>query len=77
VRNAPTRLMKELDYGKGYRYGHVFEGGFAPQEYLPEPLRQRRFYRPTDRGYEKTIGERILYWDNLRKSLASEEGEKP
>jgi putative ATPase len=77
VRNAPTRLMKELDYGKGYRYGHVFEGGFAPQEYLPEPLRQRRFYRPTDRGYEKTIGERILYWDNLRKSLESGEGEKP
>jgi len=62
IRNAPTRLMKELNYGKGYKYAHDFAGGYAVQEYLPEKLKGRRFYRPTDRGYEKFIRERLEKW---------------
>jgi len=64
IRNAPTRLMKELDYGKGYRYAHDYPEGYAPQDYLPDELREKnvRFYRPTERGYEKIIGERLAHW---------------
>jgi putative ATPase len=62
IRNAPTRLMKGLGYGDGYRYAHDYQDGYAPQEYLPELLRNRRFYQPTHRGYEKTIRERMEYW---------------
>jgi putative ATPase len=67
IRNAPTRLMKELDYGKGYRYAHDFVEGYAPQEYLPEKLRGHSFYRPSGRGYEKMIGERMRYWEEMKK----------
>ncbi|MBN1957978.1 MAG: replication-associated recombination protein A [Desulfuromonadales bacterium] len=59
IRNAPTRLMQNLDYGKGYRYAHDHEGGFAEQTYLPAELEEKIFYRPVERGYEKTISERM------------------
>ncbi len=59
IRNAPTRLMKELGYHKGYRYDHDYEEGYAAQEYLPEKLKGKRFYEPTERGYEKSIKERM------------------
>lgn len=62
IRNAPTSLMKELGYGKGYRYAHDHQDAFAPQHYLPEPLRDRRFYTPSDRGYEQTIRARLDQW---------------
>jgi putative ATPase len=70
IRNAPTKLMKELDYGKGYRYAHDFADAYVPQEYLPDELRGKggRFYRPTDRGYEKIIGERLDYWRKIREA---------
>ncbi len=75
VRNAPTGLMKELDYGKGYRYAHDYREGFAPQEYLPEPLRGRRYYRPVERGYEKMIAERMRYFEGLRSEPGGKEKE--
>ncbi len=59
VRNAPTKLMKELGYGKGYKYAHSFTGGYVPQDYLPEALAGKQFYKPTKHGYEKSIGERM------------------
>jgi len=59
IRNAPTKLMKELGYGAGYRYGHDFEGDYAEQDYLPDSLRGRQFYAPKGHGYEKTIIERM------------------
>ncbi|MFO0586852.1 MAG: replication-associated recombination protein A [Polyangiaceae bacterium] len=60
LRNAVTKLMKEEGYGEGYRYAHNEEGGFAAGEtYLPEELTGSRYYEPTERGYEKTIGERL------------------
>jgi putative ATPase len=68
IRNAPTGLMKGLGYGRGYRYAHDFEDALAPQEYLPAELAGRRFYQPTDRGFEKTICERLERWrETLRR----------
>jgi putative ATPase len=60
LRNAVTRLMKEEGYGQGYRYAHDEEGGVAAGEtYLPDEMPGARFYAPTDRGYERMIGERL------------------
>jgi putative ATPase len=60
LRNAPTKLMKELDYGKGYRYAHDEEGGFAAGEkYLPDGLEHLNFYRPVERGLEIRIAEKL------------------
>lgn len=62
IRNAPTAMMKEMGYGKDYKYAHNFEGGYVPQVHLPQGLEDRTFYEPTDRGYEKTVGERLKAW---------------
>jgi putative ATPase len=62
LRNAPTRLMKDLEYGKGYRYAHDEAAGIADMECLPPAHRDRRFYEPTDRGFESTIRERLSEW---------------
>ncbi|MGE0083170.1 MAG: replication-associated recombination protein A [Desulfococcaceae bacterium] len=59
IRNAPTKLMKGMGYGKGYLYAHDFKDGYIPQEYLPEELRGRFWYYPADRGYERTVKERL------------------
>ena len=75
IRNAPTKLMKELDYGRGYRYAHDFADAYVPQEYLPDELRGKgsRFYRPTERGYEKIIGERLDHWRKIREANAKKD----
>jgi putative ATPase len=62
LRNAPTPLMEEMGYSKGYRYPHSFPGAFVEEEYLPEKIKRRRFYHPTDRGYEQEIRERLKKW---------------
>jgi len=60
LRNAPTKLMKELDYGKGYRYAHDEEGGFAAgEQYMPDGLQEQRFYEPVERGLEIRIAEKM------------------
>jgi putative ATPase len=59
LRNAPTRLMKELGYAKGYKYAHDFPDAKVEQDHLPSELKGKRFYHPTDRGYEATIRERM------------------
>jgi putative ATPase len=59
LRNAPTKLMKELDYGKGYKYAHDFENNFTEQQNLPDQLKDKRYYRPTENGREKQIKERL------------------
>jgi putative ATPase len=76
IRNAPTQLMKELGYHQGYRYAHDYAGGIAAQEHLPEALAGCRFYRPTERGYEKLISERMAYWEEVKKGKVSG-GRKP
>ena len=72
IRNAPTGLMKKLGYGKGYRYAHSYPGAYTRQEYLPEKLKGRVYYHPTDRGFEKTIGDRLLKWRKPKKKKAEE-----
>jgi putative ATPase len=62
LRNTPTGLMKNLGYGKGYKYAHEFEGGVVYQQNRPEPLQDKRYYFPTDRGVEKRIAERLERW---------------
>ena len=64
LRNAPTRLMKELDYGKGYQYAHDVEGRVADMECLPESLAGRRYYHPTQEGREKLLAQRM---EEIRK----------
>ncbi|RYG07946.1 MAG: recombination factor protein RarA, partial [Burkholderiales bacterium] len=60
LRNAPTQLMKELDYGKGYRYAHGEEGAFAAGEnYFPEGMPPPEFYRPVERGLEIRIADKL------------------
>ena len=69
IRNAPTRLMKDLGYAKGYMYAHHYKDAVVPQAYLPDKLKRQRFYFPTDRGFEKTIKDRLDRWQQLlRKS---------
>ncbi len=67
IRNAPTALMKGLGYGRGYQYAHDFKDAYTPQDYLPEKLQGRVFYHPSDRGYEKTVKDRLDRWRQLRR----------
>ncbi|HYA15704.1 MAG TPA: replication-associated recombination protein A [Syntrophales bacterium] len=76
IRNAPTRLMKDIGYGKGYQYAHDFEDAYVPQDYLPDELKGETFYIPTDRGYEKVIKERIKHWRRLRESMGEKDKKK-
>jgi putative ATPase len=75
IRNAPTKLMEGLGYGSGYRYAHDAAEGYLAQEYLPEALRGVRWYEPTDFGYEKTVKERMAWWDGLKKK-ATQQGQE-
>ena len=74
IRNAPTKLMEQLGYGAGYEYAHAFEHAYVPQEYLPEVLRGASWYQPTAAGYEKTIGERMEFWKQLKERIERETG---
>jgi len=69
IRNAPTRLMKELGYGKGYQYAHAVPEGYAPQEYLPERLRGAMLYQPGPYGFERDIAKRLQWWADLREKI--------
>jgi len=74
LRNAPTDLMKNLGYGKGYLYPHDFDGAVVDQKYLPEAIKEGEFYTPTDRGYEREIAERLDHWCTLRKKKSGKNG---
>jgi putative ATPase len=67
IRNAPTRLMRDLGYGKGYAYDHDTEGGFSGQNYFPDEMSRRRFYDPRGEGAEARIKERLDRWAALRR----------
>jgi putative ATPase len=66
LRNAPTRLMKELGYARGYKHAHEEEDAITDMECLPESLAGEEFYHPTTRGYEKSLHERLVYLQNRR-----------
>ena len=68
ILNAPTRLMKDIGYGKGYAYDHDTAEGFSGADYWPDEMEPQRFYAPTGRGFEQRIAERIAHWDSLRQS---------
>jgi putative ATPase len=67
ILNAPTRLMKSEGYGRGYEYDHDAEEAFSGQNYFPDGMERQDFYRPTERGYEKRIAERLAEWEKLRR----------
>ena len=66
ILNAPTRLMQELGYGRGYQYDHNAEDAFSGQNSFPDGMARQRFYTPLPRGFEKDVQARIAYWDRLR-----------
>ena len=67
ILNAPTKLMKDVGYGKGYEYDHDSADGFSGANYWPDEIEPQTFYKPTDRGFEKRLGERLAWWDARRK----------
>jgi putative ATPase len=69
ILNAPTRLMKNVGYGKGYAYDHDADEAFSGQDYWPEGISGQTFYKPSDRGFEAKIRERLAYWEERRKEL--------
>jgi putative ATPase len=73
ILNAPTRLMHQLGYGKGYVYDHATDEGFSGQNYFPDGVARREFYRPGERGFEREIKKRLDYWDKLRRRAAGQE----
>ena len=66
ILNAPTKLMQEIGYGKGYAYDHDAEDGFSGQNYFPDDMERMRFYRPVERGFERDLKKRSDYFDKLR-----------
>jgi putative ATPase len=71
ILNAPTKLMDQLGYGKGYVYDHDTEAGFSGQNYFPEEMARREFYRPGERGFEREVVKRLDYWKKLRQRFES------
>jgi putative ATPase len=67
IRNAPTRLMKDLGYGKNYKYPHDYPHHFVDETYLPDNLKNRKYYHPTDFGFEKEIKKRLEWWEKKRR----------
>jgi putative ATPase len=67
LRNAPTKLMKDLSYGKGYRYAHDEDDAIADMSCLPPALEGRKYYQPPDRGFEKEIKRRLDGWEEIKK----------
>ncbi|HDS09698.1 MAG TPA: hypothetical protein ENN73_05660 [Firmicutes bacterium] len=66
IRNAPTKLMKDIGYGEDYKYPHDYEDAFVLQEYLPDKLKNFIFYSPVERGFEREINKRMEFWKKLR-----------
>ena len=78
ILNAPTRLMKDIGYGKGYEYDHDSADGFSGQDYFPDGMARESYYRPSERGFERDVAKRLAYWAKLRHKRAranEDEGE--
>ncbi|MBF0200019.1 MAG: replication-associated recombination protein A [Desulfamplus sp.] len=67
IRNAPTKMMKQMGYGEGYLYAHDYRDGYVFQDYLPCELNDCDFYKPMDRGYESSVRQRLQTWDGLKR----------
>ncbi|MSP43797.1 MAG: replication-associated recombination protein A [Alphaproteobacteria bacterium] len=73
ILNAPTKMMRDQGYGAGYQYDHNTAEGFSGQNYFPEEMPRRKFYTPTERGFEREIIKRLAYWEGLREKAALDE----
>ena len=74
LRNAPTPLMQKLGYGKSYKYAHNYPGHIVEQEHLPKELKDKKYYMPSDSGYENHIKERLKNWEEKKKNLNNRDG---
>ena len=71
ILNAPTRLMSKLGYGKDYQYDHDVECGVSGQDYFPVEMRRSKFYEPVERGFERTLGKRLKYFESFRSKQSN------
>ncbi|MYG26256.1 MAG: replication-associated recombination protein A, partial [Boseongicola sp. SB0677_bin_26] len=71
ILNAPTRLMKDRGYGKGYAYDHDAEDGFSGQNYFPDGMERASYFQPVERGFERDLRRRLDYFTNLRAKRLS------
>ena len=71
ILNAPTTMMKDLGYGKGYAYDHDTEAGFSGQNYFPDGMKRPVFYGPVERGFERELKRRLDYFAKLRSKRQS------
>ena len=69
ILNAPTKLMKQIGYGKDYAYDHNAEDAFSGSDYWPEEMQPQKFYEPSERGFEARVQERLQFWDERRRQL--------
>ena len=76
ILNAPTKLMKDIGYGKDYAYDHDSDEGFSGADYWPEEMKPETFYEPTDRGFEARVRERLEYWQKRREALQQSGGDE-
>ena len=74
ILNAPTKLMKQQEYGAGYQYDHDQPGAFSGQDYFPVEMGRRKFYTPVERGFEREIQKRLDYWEKLRRERQRDSG---
>ena len=74
ILGAPTKLMRELGHGEGYAYDHDLPDAFSGQDYWPEEMEAETYYRPTDRGFEKRLAERLAWWNERREQQQQQEG---
>jgi putative ATPase len=74
IRNAPTKLMRELNYGEGYIYDHNAENAFSGENFFPDELTRQKFYCPVERGFEREIKKRVDWFDRVRKQKADGSG---
>lgn len=73
IRNAPTKLMKDLGYGSGYRYSHAFANNYSYQRYFPDTMEEKTYYTPSAYGFEKEIQKRLEWWRNLKRKQLEQE----
>ena len=71
ILNAPTKLMKQQEYGTGYRYDHDQPDAFSGQNYFPDGMGREKYYDPVERGFEREVRRRLEYWGKLRRERGS------
>jgi len=72
ILNAPTKLMKDVGYGKGYAYDHDADEGFSGADYWPKEIGRQTYYEPVERGFEREVRKRLEYWHKLRAERGAE-----